>query len=215
MIRSLLALAVAALTLPAQAGALKVTVLDKEGQPVPDAVVVLAPAAPGAPRPLPAKVTITQEKMRFVPAVSLVGVGAQATFVNNDPWEHHVRASAAGIQNFDNSAAGGFELRLDGKAEGKAAHTVAARFDKAGPVLLGCHLHASMKAHVFVSDTPWAAVSGADGYASFDAVPDGPVRIRVWHADQLLDLPPQQVTLTAAPAAATMQLNVVPRRRRV
>jgi plastocyanin len=215
MTRPLLTLALCALAFSAHAGALKVTVLDKEGKPVPDAVVVLAPAAPGAPKPLPTKVTILQEKMRFVPAVSLVGVGAQGTFVNNDPGEHHVRASAAGFQNFDSGSAGGFELRLDGKADGKPAHSVDARFDKAGPVLLGCHLHASMRAHVFVSDTPWAAVSGNEGFATFDNVPDGPVRIRVWHADQLLDLPPQQVTLTAAPASATMQLQVVPRRRRV
>ena len=215
MSRSLLALALGALAWSAQAGPLKVTVLDKEGKPVPDAVVVLAPAAPGAPRPLPTKVTITQEKMRFQPAVALVGVGAQATFVNNDPWEHHVRASPAGIQNFDSAATGGFELRLDGKAPGKTAHAVDAKFDKAGAVLLGCHLHASMKAHVFVSDTPWAAVTGEQGEAGFDAVPEGPVRIRVWHADQLLDLPPQQLTLTNAPATATMQLQVVPRRRRV
>lgn len=215
MSRPLFALALGALALSAQAGALKVTVLDKEGRPVPDAVVVLAPAAPGTPNPLPMKITISQEKMRFIPAVALVGVGAQATFVNNDPWEHHVRASAAGIHNFDNAQAGGFELRLDGKAEGKPARTADAKFEKAGPVLLGCHLHASMRAHVFVSDTPWAAVSGSEGYASFDNVPDGPVRIRVWHADQLLDLPPQQLTLTSAPATATMQLQVVPRRRRV
>ncbi|MBC5783245.1 plastocyanin [Ramlibacter sp. USB13] len=215
MSRSLLALALGALAWSAQAGPLKVTVLDKEGKPVPDAVVVLAPAAPGAPKPLPTKVTITQEKMRFQPAVALVGVGAQATFVNNDPWEHHVRASPAGIHNFDSAATGGFELRLDGKAPGKTAHAVDAKFDKAGAVLLGCHLHASMKAHVFVSDTPWAAVSGEQGEAGFDAVPEGPVRIRVWHADQLLDLPPQQLTLTNAPATATMQLQVVPRRRRV
>ena len=215
MNRTLLAFALGALALSAQAGALKVTVLDKEGKPVPDAVVVLVPAGPGAPKPLAMKVTILQEKMRFSPAVSLVGVGAQATFVNNDPWEHHVRASAAGFQNFDSAATGGFELRLDGKAEGKPAHQVEAKFDKAGPVLLGCHLHASMRAHVFVSDTPWASVSGSEGVASFESVPDGPVKIRVWHADQLLDLPPQQVTLTATPANATMQLQVVPRRRRV
>ncbi|NML47082.1 plastocyanin [Ramlibacter sp. G-1-2-2] len=198
-----------------QAGALKVTVLDKEGKPVPDAVVVLAPAAPGAPKPLPTHVTISQEKMRFVPAVSLVAVGAQATFVNNDPWEHHVRASAAGLHSFDDAPGGGFELRLDGKAAGKPAAVAEGRFDKAGPVLLGCHLHASMKAHVFVSDTPWAALSDDSGQASFEAVPEGLVRIKVWQADQLLDLPPQQLTLTAAPAAASVQLQVVPRRRRV
>lgn len=215
MNRSLFALALGLCAVAAQAGGLKVSVLDREGKPVPDAVVVLAPAAAGAPRPLATRVTITQEKMRFTPAVALVGVGTQALFVNNDPWEHHVRAGAAGIQNFDSQQSGGFELRLDGKAAGKPAAAVEARFDQAGAVLLGCHLHASMRAHVFVSDTPWAALSDERGVAAFEAVPEGPVRVRVWHADQLLDLPPQQLTLTPAPATATLQLNVVPRRRRV
>ncbi|WP_427912550.1 cupredoxin domain-containing protein [Ramlibacter sp. MMS24-I3-19] len=215
--RSLAALAVVlALPVAAAAGTLQVSVIDRDGNPVPDAVVVLVPPAFGPVRtPLPTKLTITQEKMRFIPAVSLVGVGTQATFVNNDPWEHHVRASAAGVQNFEAASSGGFELRLDGKSEGKPGKAAEARFDKPGPVLLGCHLHASMRGHVYVSDTPWAALTGADGHAAFEAVPEGPVKVRVWQADQLIDLPPQQLVLGAAPAKATMQLSVVPRRRRV
>jgi plastocyanin len=204
--------------LAVHAGALQVSVLDKEGKPVPDAVVVLVPAVAGASQqaPLPTRVTISQEKMRFIPAVSLVAVGARASFVNNDPWEHHVRASPAGIHNFDSAgSAGGFELRLDGKPEGKAARTAEATFDKPGAVLLGCHLHASMRGHVYVSDSPWASITGNEGTASFEGVPDGPVTVKVWQADQLIDLPPQQLKLTSAPAKATLQLSVVPRRRRV
>jgi plastocyanin len=213
---TLAALAALATAVVAHAGALTVTVVDKEGKPVPDAVVVLAPSSPGTPKhTLPTQVTINQEKMRFVPAVSLVAVGAKGIFVNNDPWEHHVRASAAGIKSFDDGGAGGFELRLDGKAPGKPAKMAEASFDRPGPVLLGCHLHASMKGHVYVSDSPWATLTGEDGLASFDAVPDGPVFVRVWQADQLIDLAPQQMVLTAAPAKATLQLTVVPRRKRV
>lgn len=213
--RSFAAVAVVLLPLAAAAGTLHVSVIDRDGNPVPDAVVVLVPPAFGPVRaPLPTRLTITQEKMRFMPAVALVGVGTQATFVNNDPWEHHVRASAAGVQNFDSAGSGGFELRLDGKPEGKPGKTADARFDKPGPVLLGCHLHASMRGHVYVSDTPWAALTGADGQAAFEAVPEGAVKVRVWQADQLIDLPPQQVVLGAAPGKATLQLSVVPRRRR-
>jgi plastocyanin len=200
----------------AHAGALVITVVDKEGKPVPDAVVVLAPSSGGTPkRALPTQVTINQEKMRFVPAVSLVAVGARGTFVNNDPWEHHVRVTAAGIRSFDDGGAGGFELRLDGKPEGKAAKSAQATFDRAGAVMLGCHLHASMRGHVYVSDTPWAMLTGDDGTAAFDAVPDGPLFVRVWHADQLIDVPAQQMTLGAAPVKATMHLSVVPRRKRL
>jgi plastocyanin len=200
----------------AHAGALQVMVVDKEGKPVPDAVVTLAPSHPGTPKhALPMQVTINQEKMRFEPAVSLVALGAKGVFVNNDPWEHHVRASAAGVRSFDDGGAGGFELRLDGKPEGKPAKHAEATFDRAGPVLLGCHLHASMRGHVFVSDTPWAVLTSDDGMASFDAVPDGPVSVRVWQADQLIDVQPQQMTLTPAPAKTTVHLSIVPRRKRV
>ncbi|MEJ6022890.1 cupredoxin domain-containing protein [Ramlibacter sp. PS4R-6] len=210
----LLALALAPLA-AAVAGTLNVVVMDKEGKPVPDAVVALVPSRAAAPKvALPTQVTINQEKMRFVPAVALVAVGAKGTFVNNDPWEHHVRASAAGIKSFDDGGSGGFELRLEGKADGKPAKTAVATFDKPGPVLVGCHLHASMKGHVYVSDTPWAALTGDDGTASFDAVPEGPVFVRVWQADQLIDVPPRQMTLGATPASTTVHLTVVPRRKR-
>lgn len=200
----------------AKAGTLNVAVVDREGKPVPDAVVVLAPSQSGAPgRALPTQVTINQERMRFGPAVTLVALGARATFVNNDPWEHHVRATAAGSRSFDAGNAGGFELRLDGKAEGKPARAAKASFESPGPVLIGCHLHASMRAHVYVSDTPWAALTGDDGAATFEAVPEGPLFVRVWQADQLVDVAPRQLTLGAAPASVTIQLSVVPRRKRV
>src|SRR3569833_1154881 len=135
MTRTLLAAALAALAFAAHAGPLQVVVLDREGKPVPDAVVALAPSNPGSPKhALPTQVALTQQKMRFAPAVSLVAVGAKGLFVNNDPWEHHVRASAAGIKSFDDGGAGGFELRLAGRPAGKPAKSAQATFDRPGPV---------------------------------------------------------------------------------
>ncbi len=216
MKKTLIALALAALAGHATAGNLQVLVLDKEGKPVADAVVVVVPVNKGEPKAaLPMQVTINQEKMRFIPAVAVVGVGARAKFVNNDPWEHHVRASAAGIAQFNATAEGGFELRLDGKAEGKPAKSADAVFEKAGAVLLGCHIHGSMRAHVYVSASPWAVLTGADGIANVEQIPDGAAQVRVWHAEQLLDIAPQQATVSATPGKATLQLSVVPRRRRI
>jgi plastocyanin len=208
--------AVAALASQAFAGNLQVLVLDKDGKPVADAVVVVVPANKGAPKAaLPMQVTISQEKMRFIPAVSVVGVGAKASFVNNDPWEHHVRASAAGIAQFSTASSGGFELRIDGKPEGKPGKAADAVFEKAGAVLLGCHIHGSMRGHVFVSESPWTMLTGADGIANVEQIPDGAAQVRVWHADQLIDIAPQQATVSATPGKATLQLSVVPRRRRI
>ena len=212
---SVVALAGALLCALCSATPLQVSVIDKDGQPVTDAVVVVVTTSKAAPsRPLAKEVTISQEKMRFVPAVTLVPVGAKVHFVNNDPWDHHVRASAAGVAQFDVGPAGGFELMIAGKPEGKPGKTADAAFDKAGPVLLGCHLHSSMRGHVYVSDSPWAAVTAADGLATLD-VPDGAATIKVWHADQLIDIAPLQVVLGDGPAKASLQLNVVPRRKRI
>ena len=72
-----------------------------------------------------------------------------------------------------------------------------------------------MRGHVYVSDSPWTVLTGADGIANVEQIPDGGAQIKVWHADQLLDIAPQQTTVSATPGKATMQLTVVPRRRRI
>ena len=202
----------------AAAGSLAVSVVDKDGKPVMDAVVVITPANKGVlPKtPLPAQVTIAQEKMQFIPAVSLVPVGAKIQFINNDPWDHHVRSSPAGMGQF-NATNAGFELRLEGKTDGKPAKPTEISIDKAGVIgstLLGCFIHGSMRGYVFASESPWAAKTGADGLAIFEDLPDGVAQIKVWQADQLIDLPTQQTTISATPAKSNLQLSVVPRRRR-
>lgn len=215
----LLLAAMSTLAVNASAGSLSVSVLDKDGKPVQDAVVVIVPAnkTPQPKKPLATQVTITQEKMQFIPSVTLVPVGAKVSFVNNDPWDHHVRSSPAGMGQF-NATNAGFELRLEGKLDGKPAKPSEVTLDKAGVLgatLLGCFIHGSMRGYVYASDSPWAAKTGADGMAVFDDLPDGAAQVKLWQADQLLDVPAQQATVGAAPAKNTFQLTVVPRRRRV
>ena len=215
----LLLAAMSTLAVTASAGSLSVSVLDKDGKPVQDAVVVIVPAnkTPQPKKPLATQVTITQEKMQFIPSVTLVPVGAKVSFVNNDPWDHHVRSSPAGMGQF-NATNAGFELRLEGKLDGKPAKPSEVTLDKAGVLgatLLGCFIHGSMRGYVYASDSPWAAKTGADGMAVFDDLPDGAAQVKLWQADQLLDVPAQQATVGAAPAKNTFQLTVVPRRRRV
>ena len=201
----------------ALAGNVQIQVLDKDGQPVADAVVVLYPAASTAAAPtlLAPNPVVEQEKMRFVPAVSVVATGTTVRFVNRDTWDHHVRGTAAGAASFQAAADGaGFELRLAGKVDGKPASNAEVRMDKPGPVLLGCHLHGSMRGHVFVTDSAWTLKTEADGTARFSGVPDGATRVRVWHADQLIDLPQRTLQVLPAPVQDTVQLGVVRRRRR-
>jgi plastocyanin len=213
------------ISMATQAGMVQVSVVDREGKPAQDAVVVLVhSSARSAANNLPTMATVANEKMQFIPAVTVVAKGARVRFVNNDPWDHHVRgAPAASI--FANTPeayaaarnVGGFELRLQGKDEGKPAKFQDVTMNQVGAqtaLALGCFLHGSMRGTVYVSDSPWATKTDAQGIATFENVPDGAVQVRVWHADQLVDLPLQAVTVTSAPLQVKSQLQVVPRRRR-
>lgn len=207
-----------ALGAAAQAGNLVVSVLDKDGKPVQDAVVVVTPANKSTQpkKPLQQQATISQEKMQFIPAVTVVPVGAKLQFVNNDPWDHHVRSSPAGTGQFS-AANAGFELRLEGKADGKPARSAEVTMDRPGVMgatLLGCFIHGSMRGYVYASESPWAGKTSAEGIAIFEDLPDGAAQVKVWQADQLIDIAPQQVAVSAVLAKSVMQLTVVPRRRR-
>lgn len=218
MKKTLLTVALATLCAGAFAGNLVVSVLDKEGKPVQDAVVVVVPTNKSVmPKtPLAAQATINQEKMQFIPAVTLVPVGAKLHFINNDPWDHHVRSSPAGMGQFSATNAG-FELRLEGKPDGKPGKTADVTIDKAGVLgatLLGCFIHGSMRGYVFASESPWATKTTAEGLAIFEDLPDGAAQVKVWQSDQLIDIAAQQATISPTLAKTVMQLTVVPRRRR-
>ena len=105
-------------------------------------------------------------------------------------------------------------MRLAGKQDGQAAQAAETTVRQPGVLLLGCHLHGSMRGHVFVTDSAWTLKTDADGIARFTAVPDGAAQLRVWHAEQLVDLPRKNLQVQPTPVLDTMQLSVVPRPRR-
>lgn len=209
------------------AGNVQIQVLDRDGKPVPDAVVVVYPGNPAGAPPslLQSSPTIEQEKMRFVPAVTVVLPGSTVRFTNQDRWDHHVRGAPAGLSSTASATAipsearagespNGFELRLSGKAEGAPANFADVKLEHAGVVLLSCHLHGSMRGHVFVTDSAWTLKTDSDGIARFASVPDGAAQVRVWHAEQLVDLPRKTLNVVPGPVLDTVQLSVVPRVRR-
>ena len=203
----------------ANAGTVSVQVVDKTGKPLPDAVVTLLPFNKNI-KPsvaLPAVATIAQEKMQFLPMVSLVPVGAKITFTNNDSWNHHVRGYSADATQVDVSKSNGFALLLEGKSEGKKSISKDVTMDKAGVLgatLLGCFIHGSMRGYIFVSESPWAAKTNADGWAIFADAPTGPAHVKVWQADQLVEPAPAPLEVSNAATKHVVQLQVTARRAR-
>ena len=203
----------------AHAGTMEVLVLDGNNKPLPDAVVIVVPSVRGAvPKPLPMTAVINQEKMQFVPSVTVVGLGAKVRFVNSDAWDHHVRLTAPGtLVSATPSNIEGMSLRLEGKSEGKPASSTVLTLDKpgaTGAVLLGCFIHGSMSGHVYVAESPWTVKTGANGMAVIEDLPEGAATVKVWQALQVVEKTPQTVVVGASPAKLTFQLDVVPRRRR-
>lgn len=231
MKRTLLAVALAAAALAAQAGTLQMTVTDKEGKPVPDVVVLVDMPIRPAVTIAPPNATITQEGLKFQPFLTVVPAGSTLRFVNRDGYDHHVRSMPSGPLG-STPPAQSIELRLDASApaprsadddyqnkpppvrQKSGTSSVDVKVDKAGPIGLGCHLHSSMRGQVYVSATPWFAKTDANGVARIENVPDGAVELSLWHPDQLQEQPVQRVQATAAPLTLTGQLNFVPRRRR-
>ena len=73
-------------SLLSNAATLKVVVVDVDGVPVEEAVVSVLPASGVLPKLSPSALSIVkQEKMQFVPKVTLVTPGSKLRFVNYDP----------------------------------------------------------------------------------------------------------------------------------
>jgi plastocyanin len=211
-LHSLLAfLAATTASLVALAGTVQVTVVGVDGKPAPDTVVLLQPTASWTPQPLPEPVVIGQKETRFVPYVTVVPIGATVRFTNRDNFDHHVRSQPGGPLG-SVPPAKQFEFRL-ARVKGGVESSAELKMDVAGSVLLGCHIHNSMRGHLFVSNTPWFAVTDDTGRATISGAPEGQAELRLWHPDQLVDQAPFKVQVSATSITADPRMNFNPRKR--
>lgn len=183
--RWLAAIVVCALTgAAARAASVEVKLHQADGTPLQDAVLVVYAHGGGDARAA-APAIMDQRAHRFVPHLLPVQTGARVRFPNSDAVSHHV---------YSFSAAKRFELFL---SKGSPAKEVV--FDRPGVVALGCNIHDWMLAYVFVVDSPYFAVTGADGVAAVETLPAGSYRLEAWHP-RLVDPPAmlrREVTLHA------------------
>lgn len=150
----------------AHANEIAALVTDEAGVPLADAVVVAVPEVP-ARIPPPQLETIIQQDKEFRPFVKAVVVGTPVEFPNHDDVLHHV---------YSFSPAKTFQIKA--YAGTPPAPIV---FDKPGAVAIGCNIHDWMLAYVYVSESPYFAVTGADGKVRLSALTPGGYTVRVWH----------------------------------
>jgi plastocyanin len=193
---SALAFAASLTASPALAGDITIDIRDAAGRPVPNAVAMVRPAGRATPA-TPIKVSwplvMAQKDVQFSPYVLIAPVGSTVSFPNRDKVRHHV---------YSFSAAKKFELKLYGRDESRTV-----TFDKPGAVSLGCNIHDTMIAFIYVTDTPFAAKSGTDGMAVVQDAPAGAATLLVWHPD-LKSKTPVSRPLTVASAGQRTSVSL-------
>lgn len=123
-----------------------------------------------APRPSPQNESphprLIQKNKVFDPHVLAVQVGSQVDFPNRDPFFHNVFSLFNGKR---------FDLGLY-----EAGSTRGVHFDRAGICYIFCNIHPQMSAVVVVVDTPYFAVSDAQGEIVIPHVPAGRYQLNFW-----------------------------------
>lgn len=129
--------------------------------------VWLVPLQGRAPAPPPQIHKVIQKGKRFLPHLSVIGVGSTVDWPNLDPIFHNAFSNFAG-QPFDTG------LYPPGG-------TQRVRFMREGVVRVFCNIHATMSAVIVVSPSPWFAATRLDGTFTITDVPPGSYLMRVWH----------------------------------
>ncbi|MCE3251443.1 MAG: hypothetical protein K0Q67_453 [Cellvibrio sp.] len=179
---SLFLVALLFISLPCLSAQLQLTIIDDKGQPLKDAVAALVPVQKtdytGVPTAL-----IDQRQNMFVPGVLAIRVNTQVKFPNSDDVRHHV---------YSFSPAKRFELRL---YHGMTAEPVL--FDKPGTVVLGCNIHDSMVAYIYVLETEFFSITDDQGQLHLE-VPAGKYQLQLHHPQMSGEYPESAITLDKA-----------------
>ena len=190
-----------ALSHAAVATNLTAEVVDQDGRAVSNAVVALVPdskgAMPAAATRLTGEKTIDQRNETFLPLVTIVPKGGRIAFANNDQTTHQVYSFSAAKQ---------FEITL---ARGEKSQPIA--FDNAGIAALGCNIHDHMIAYAYVAESPWTALTAADGRVTIPDMPAGNYEAVVWHPKfpPGRDPPKLRTTLTGDTARLSLTIKLI------
>jgi plastocyanin len=144
----------------------------KDKQARGDVVVWLTPldqhselhaVAQQASTPLP---RLVQKDKRFTPHLLVIPAGTAVEFPNRDPFFHNVFSLFEGKR---------FDLGLY-----EAGTTRVVHFDRTGVSYIFCNIHPEMSAVVVSLQTPYYAVSDANGKITIPHVPEGRYMLQVW-----------------------------------
>ena len=130
--------------------------------------------------------TMDQRAKEFIPRILPVLVGTTVDFPNADPFLHNVFTPDECADKFNVGTLAKGEVR---------SHT----FTQPCAAVMLCKVHAEMSAYVVAVETPYFAVTNAEGAYTITDVPDGTYQLSVWH--ERLKKQTREVTVGAATTA--------------
>lgn len=130
--------------------------------------VVFLHRADGEPEPMaPREHTIRQKDLRFDPDFVVVPVGTTIAFENLDKEIHNIH-SRSKANRFDTGAH-------------MPDTTTRVTLKHPGAVPLRCRTHERMRGLIYVTPSPYFAVTNGQGTFEMPGVPEGAYRAEVWH----------------------------------
>lgn len=167
------------------------TVVDQNGLPVPDAVIMV----PEKYVETPSEVAVMEQvNSDFLPRVLIVQKGQYATFPNRDNYRHHV---------YSFSIPKAFELKLY-----KGTEVEPVLFDNSGVVVLGCNIHDSMIGYVLVADNAYSVKTDLKGTVTIPAALDD--KILLWSERLIEGVNFQKEIQITNSVEQTIQLELYP-----
>jgi plastocyanin len=116
---------------------------------------------------------IEQLDKKFAPYVSAVRQQDEVIFTNHDDITHH-------MYSFNGPARFDFRLKT---AESKTVMD----FAEPGVIAMGCNIHDWMSGYVMVVETPFYAVTDAEGLVVFTDMPASDYHLVAWHPQMAKD----------------------------
>ena len=112
-------------------------------------------------------IVLDQKGCRFEPHVVAIPAGATVSFLNSDSISHNVHLYPGKNDPYNGTI-----------AAGSKADRVLEKEDK---IEVKCDIHPWMKSWILVTDTPYMAVTDADGAFSIPDLPPGEYKVKFWH----------------------------------
>jgi hypothetical protein len=130
-------------------------------------VIWLEPLDRPVPAAPPRRIEMLQKDKQFQPHVVAISVGSVVDFPNLDPIFHNA---------FSNFSGQPFDVGLYAPRTSRSV-----TFRHTGLVRVFCNIHSTMSAVIAVLNTPWFAVTQANGEYSITNVPPGRYQLRLFH----------------------------------